>query len=50
MQHFDGTYMVGTFEDEFEDITKYINDPVLGKDFNLADFSESFLDETVRVW
>jgi multiple sugar transport system substrate-binding protein len=40
---------LGRFEDEFEDITKYINDPVLGKDFNLADFSESFLDETVRI-
>lgn len=40
---------LGRFENEFEDITKYINDPVLGKDFNLPDFSESFLDETVRI-
>lgn len=40
---------LGRFENEFEDITKYINDPVLGKDFNLPDFSASFLDETVRI-
>lgn len=40
---------LGRFEDEFEDITKYIEDPVLGKGFNLEDFSSSFLDQTVRI-
>ncbi|MFA5570350.1 MAG: ABC transporter substrate-binding protein [Sphaerochaetaceae bacterium] len=40
---------LGRFEDEFEDISKYINDPVLGKGFNLDDFSKPFLDETVRI-
>ena len=39
---------LGKFENEFEDITKYINDPVLGKDFHLEDFSDKFLDQTVR--
>lgn len=40
---------LGKFEDEFEDITKYIEDPVLGEGFNLDDFSASFLDQTVRI-
>ncbi|MBR4427110.1 MAG: extracellular solute-binding protein, partial [Spirochaetales bacterium] len=39
---------LGRFENELEDITKYINDPVLGKDFNLEDFSADFLNQTVR--
>lgn len=39
---------LGSFENELEDITKYIEDPILGKDFNISDFSKSFLDETVR--
>jgi ABC-type glycerol-3-phosphate transport system substrate-binding protein len=40
---------LGRFENEFEPLEKYINDPVLGKDFNLNDFSKSFLDEVVRI-
>ena len=39
---------LGRFENELEDITKYINDPVLGKDFHLEDFSADFLNQTVR--
>ncbi len=40
---------LGRFENEFEGLEKYIKDPVLGKDFNLNDFSKSFLDEVVRI-
>jgi len=40
---------LGRFENEFEPLGKYINDPILGKDFNINDFSKSFLDEVVCI-
>ena len=38
---------LGRFSDEFEPLESYINDPVLGKDFDLEDFSKNFLNNTV---
>lgn len=39
---------LGRFSEEFEPLEEYISDKILGKDFNLDDFSSNFIDEVVK--